>query len=66
MEGMKNNTGICCPAILTLLFITLKLCKVINWSWLWIMSPLWIQMILMAIATVLYLGIHDEDEEIDF
>jgi hypothetical protein len=27
---------------LTLVFIVLKLCKVISWSWLWVLSPLWI------------------------
>lgn len=28
------------PACLTLLFITLKLTGVINWSWLWCWSPM--------------------------
>jgi hypothetical protein len=28
--------------LLTLLFITLKLTKVITWSWLWVLSPIWI------------------------
>ena len=28
--------------LLTILFITLKLTKVIAWSWLWVLSPLWI------------------------
>lgn len=27
---------------LTITFITLKLCKVIAWSWWWVLSPLWI------------------------
>lgn len=27
---------------LTLLFIALKLCGTITWSWLWVLSPLWI------------------------
>ena len=27
---------------LTLVFITLKLTEVIAWSWLWVLSPLWI------------------------
>ena len=29
-------------SLLTILFITLKLCNVIDWSWWWILSPLWI------------------------
>ena len=37
--------------LLTLVFITLKLCKVIDWSWVWVLSPLWITAgILLAVA----------------
>ena len=28
--------------ILTLIFIVLKLTNVITWSWLWVLSPMWI------------------------
>ena len=27
--------------LLTILFITLKLCGVIAWSWWWVLAPLW-------------------------
>lgn len=30
------------PGLLAIVFITLKLCGVIAWSWLWVLSPLWI------------------------
>lgn len=30
------------PAGLTLLFIALKLTHVIDWEWVWVLSPLWI------------------------
>ena len=39
---------------LTLLFVTLKLNGVINWSWLWVLSPLWIGFL---IGVVLYIVI---------
>ena len=51
---MKNNKttstsgGFC--GLLTIVFIVLKLCKIIDWSWCWILAPLWIP---LAIATVL-------------
>jgi len=32
--------------LLTLLFITLKLIGEITWSWLWVLSPLWIPFVL--------------------
>jgi hypothetical protein len=35
--------------LLTLIFITLKLCKVINWSWWWVLSPLLIPISIVAI-----------------
>jgi hypothetical protein len=36
------NGGIGFGGLLTIVFITLKLCKVINWSWVWVLSPIWI------------------------
>jgi len=44
MENNKNNTrgGIGFCGLLTITFIVLKLCKVITWSWIWVLSPLWI------------------------
>ena len=34
---------------LTLLFIGLKLCNVIHWSWLWVLSPIWIDVLLALV-----------------
>ena len=34
--------GIGFVGLLTVAFIVLKLTKVIAWSWLWVLSPLWI------------------------
>ena len=34
-------------AVLTIVFITLKLCDVIDWSWVWVVSPLWIRAIIL-------------------
>ena len=44
MSNKTTNTssGIGFVGLLTILFIALKLTKVINWSWIWILSPLWI------------------------
>lgn len=28
-------------SLLAILFIALKLTKVIDWSWIWVLSPLW-------------------------
>ena len=37
---------------LTLLFIALKLTHVIDWPWLWVLSPIWI-----SLAIVIVLGL---------
>lgn len=43
---MKNNNvtsnGIGFGSILFIVFLVLKLCNVINWSWWWVTAPLWI------------------------
>jgi membrane protein YdbS with pleckstrin-like domain len=41
---MNNDQkkGMSCIEVLTLVFVVLKLIGVINWSWWWVVSPLWI------------------------
>lgn len=41
--------------LLFLVFLVLKLCKVITWSWWWVTAPLWIPLGLV-IAIVLVMG----------
>ena len=44
MNNIKIQRG-CLPGFTTLLtitFIVLKLCNVIGWSWIWVVSPIWI------------------------
>ena len=40
MSNSKSGTGIGFAGFLTLLFIGLKLGKVIDWSWWWVISPI--------------------------
>lgn len=48
--------GIGFVGLLTIAFIILKLCGVINWSWWWVLSPLWIS-VGLVIAVLLIIGI---------
>jgi len=41
-----NNNGIGFAGLLTILFIGLKLTGYISWSWIWVLSPIWISMII--------------------
>ena len=42
MPNKNRNAGLGLPSLLLLIFIILKLTHVIDWSWLWVLSPLWI------------------------
>lgn len=46
----NNSGGIGFTSALTLLFIGLKLGHVIDWSWWWILSPLWISAALVFLV----------------
>ena len=43
-NGNNNDAsgGIGFVGLLTIAFIVLKLVGVINWSWIWVLSPIWI------------------------
>lgn len=45
------------PMLLLLLFIGFKLCDVIAWSWIWVLSPFWIPVLLYcAFYIILIIG----------
>ena len=58
---MKNNNssagGIGFTGLLTIVFIVLKLLHVIEWSWLWVLAPLWISTIFVLIIIIIYITI---------
>lgn len=51
----KTSVGIGFNSLLALLFIGLKLCGVISWSWLWVLSPIWIPIALAVVICVIIL-----------
>ena len=52
----KGGIGIC--GLLGVVFITLKLCHVIDWPWVWVTAPLWIP-IAFLILCVIVLAVID-------
>jgi hypothetical protein len=42
MKNQNTNGGIGFVGLLTILFVGLKLTDNIDWSWWWVVSPLWI------------------------
>ena len=56
MSNKKTTSGggISVLGLLAIVFITLKLCHVITWSWWWVTAPLWIP---IAITIVIFIFI---------
>ena len=48
----SSSTSISILDVLQIVFIVLKLCKVINWSWWWVLSPIWITALIVIVFTV--------------
>lgn len=54
---MKENNststgGVGLVGLVFVAFLVLKLCKVINWSWWWVSSPLWITALFFVVALI--------------
>ena len=45
----SKENGISFIKLLAIAFIVLKLCGVIAWSWCWVLSPLWISIIIKMV-----------------
>jgi len=65
MSKSSGSSGIGTLGVLGLLFITLKLTKVIDWSWWWVLSPYW-GGIALAIIIVLIAFIFSEISQRNF
>lgn len=49
----NTNTALSLDSILTIVFVILKLTKVIDWSWWWVLSPIWIAFILWLVPVII-------------
>ena len=59
-SSSSSSGGIGFVGLLTIAFIVLKLCKIIHWSWVWVLSPLWIGAIIAVIAIVIVFIIYNK------
>ena len=55
MSNKKTTSGggISFLGLLAIVFITLKLCNVITWSWWWVLSPLWINAAIVVLVLLI-------------
>lgn len=45
---LSRKAGI--PELLTVAFIALKIAGVIDWNWVWVLSPIWIDLLAGAVV----------------
>ena len=61
VEMSRNSSttsgGLGFGSVLQLIFIVLKLCKVIDWKWVWVLSPTWIGFVIALIVVVIFVAI---------
>ena len=57
MDNKAKQGGLGIVSVLTIVFIVLKLLGVIQWSWIWVLSPIWISaVIVVAVFSVIMIG----------
>lgn len=54
-SSASANGGIGFVGLLTIAFIVLKLAHIIDWSWWWVLSPIWITASLIAAIVIVCL-----------
>lgn len=55
MRDKKTSSGLGLLDVLVVIFIVLKLLGAITWSWVWVLSPIWIQLVIVAIVFIVIL-----------
>lgn len=51
-ESGSSSAGIGFTGLLTIVFILLKLTGYIAWSWLWVLAPMWISVVLVVVIFI--------------
>lgn len=54
MSSSNNHNTFPFGLVLTMIFVVLKLCGLINWSWVWVLSPLWIGWLIVIALIIIF------------
>ena len=49
-KNQKSSNGVSFVGLITIVFIVLKLCNVIDWSWWFVLAPLWGPIAILAVV----------------
>jgi hypothetical protein len=52
-KKIKVDFNLDFAGLLTILFIGLKLAKIIDWSWWWVLSPIWILFVIGIVIGII-------------
>lgn len=58
VNSSNSSSGVGFAGLLTIVFITLKLLKIITWSWIWVLSPLWISLAIIIFVLLIVLAVY--------
>lgn len=56
-ENISASGGISFFGLLAIVFIVLRLCKVITWSWWWVLAPIWMPIVVAIIVFIVFVVI---------
>lgn len=59
MSKEKISISFSGTSLLSVAFIVLKLCNVIDWSWWWVLAPIWIPIALVVVLLILKFIVED-------
>ena len=51
---MKIELDFSLSFVLTVIFFVLKMLNIIDWAWIWVLSPIWISLILTIIIVIIW------------
>lgn len=57
VSSSSSSSGLGFTGALTIAFVVLKLTGVIGWSWWWVLSPLWIPALVVALILVVIFSV---------
>lgn len=49
MDNSTSHSGIGFFGLLTIAFIVLKITEYIDWSWWWVLAPLWMPLVIVIV-----------------
>jgi hypothetical protein len=64
MSKESSSSGVSFMGLLTILFIALKLTNFIDWSWWWVLSPMWLSAVILVLAVLLLVLIRKAKERL--